>query len=78
MTTPTAQAITANIAIIENRLTHAAVLASSALKAAESGAQNLAIGTLLPVEQDLADAEALLKTIFVLHRAEPLARGGPQ
>lgn len=32
------------------------------------------IGTLLPAKQELANAGTLLKTVFVLHRAQPLSR----
>ena len=71
MTNPTSHAITANIGLIEQRLFRASTLANAAPGAAKHGEQNLAIGTLLPVEQDLADAEALLRTLFVLHRSRP-------
>ncbi len=33
------------------------------------GKQNLAIGTLLPMQEDLADTDALLRTVLLLHRA---------
>lgn len=71
MTNPTSHAITANIGLIEQRLFRASTLANTAHAAAKRGEQNLAIGTLLPLEQDLADAEALLRTVFVLHRSRP-------
>ena len=71
MTNLTSHAITANIGLIEQRLFRAPTLANAAHAAARRGEQNLAIGTLLPVEQDLADAEALLRTVFVLHRSRP-------
>lgn len=62
-------AIHANIALIEQRLRCALALAVDAKSAAARGKQNLAIGTLLPMEHDLADAAALLKAVFVLHRS---------
>ena len=71
MSNPTLNAIIANTALIESRLERASVLANAAHQAAKQGKQNLAVGTLVPLEQDLADAEALLKTIFVLHRSRP-------
>lgn len=74
----TTDAVHANMALLEERLRHALALAIEARAAIARGERNLAIGTLLPAEQDLADANTLLKTVFVLHRAEPLARGGLQ
>lgn len=71
MTNPTLAAIAANIALITQRLGGASTLARTAHEAAQRGEQNLAIGTLLPLEQDLGDAEALLRTILVLHRSRP-------
>ncbi|MDX2287214.1 MAG: hypothetical protein NW217_00115 [Hyphomicrobiaceae bacterium] len=62
-------AIHANITLIEQRLRGALALSVDAKSAAARGEQNLAIGTLLPVEHDLADAAALLKAVFVLHRS---------
>jgi len=38
-------------------------------KAAQHGEKNLAIGTLVPVARDIADADAFLRTVFVLHRS---------
>jgi len=67
--TITIDAIHANIALIEQRLRRALVLAVDAKNAAARGEQNLVIGTLLPMEHDLADAAALLKAVFVLHRS---------
>ena len=72
----TTDAILANVTLLEERLRHALALAIEARAAIARGERNLAIGTLLPAEQDLADASTLLKTVFVLHRAEPPARGG--
>lgn len=66
--TVTIAAIHANLAMMEQRLRRALDLAVEAKDAAAQGEQNLAIGTLLPAEQDISDAAALLKSVFVLHR----------
>lgn len=71
-------AVHANMALLEERLRCALALAIEARAALARGERNLAIGTLLPAEQDLADATTLLKTVFVLHRAGSLSRGGLQ
>jgi hypothetical protein len=74
----TTDAVHANMALLEERLRCALALAIEARAALARGEHNLAIGTLLPAEQDLADANTLLKTVFVLHRAQAPARGGLQ
>jgi hypothetical protein len=76
--TNSTHAILANMALLEERLQCALAMTVEARAALVRGDRNLAIGTLLPAEHDLADASTLLKTVFVLHRAEPLARGGLQ
>ena len=76
--TNTIDAIHANIALIEQRLRRALALAVEARSAASRGEQNLAIGTLLPAEEDINDAATLIKTIFVLHRSRPDTSGGAQ
>lgn len=76
--TNTTHAVLANVVLLEERLRCALALTVEARAALMHGDRNLAIGTLLPAEHDLADASTLLKTVFVLHRAEPLARGGLQ
>ena len=67
----TLDTITANLTLIEARLHRAHSLASDALAAIGGGNQNLAIGTLLPMQEDLADTDALLRTVLLLHRARP-------
>lgn len=62
-------AIHANIALMEQRPGCALALVVEARQAASLNEQNLAIGTLLPAEQDIGDAAALLNTVFVLHRS---------
>jgi len=76
--TITTDAILANIALLEERLRCALAMTVEARAAIARGERNLAIGTLLPAEQDLADASTLLKTVFVLHRAAPLFQGALQ
>ena len=69
MTNPTLKAIIANASLLVDRLERATALARDAHNALRQGEQNLAIGTLLPAQEDLGDADALLRTIFVLHRS---------
>lgn len=69
MSNETSQAINANITLLEACLRHAATLAAEAREAADRGEMNLAIGTLLPAEEDIRDAVALLTTVLVLHRS---------
>lgn len=71
MSTTTLDALTANITLMEARLKRAHSLAVEALAAIGSGKQNLAIGTLIPMQEDLADTDALLRTVLLLHRARP-------
>lgn len=67
--TATLNAISANLTLMEHRLHSALALTSQAREAALRGEQNLAIGTLLPAEQDITDAAVLVKTVLVLHRS---------
>jgi|GEM_PF-5337700 len=69
MSNETSQAINANITVLEARLRRAVTLAAEARDAASRGEMNLAIGTLMPAEEDINDAVALLKTVLVLHRS---------
>ena len=68
MNNTTLDTITANITLLEARLKRAHSMALDALAAIDDGKQNLAIGTLLPMYTDLADADALLRTVCLLHR----------
>ena len=77
MINPAFNAIATNILFIESRLARASLLANSAHQAAQQGKQNLAIGTLMPLQHELADTEALLRTVFVLHRSRADATEGP-
>jgi len=74
--TDTTPAVLANMALLEERLRCALALTVEAHAALVRGDRNLAIGTLLPAEHDLADASTLLKTVFVLHRAASRTHGG--
>jgi len=79
MTTPTQDAIRADIILMEQRLRRALALAVEARDAISRGEQNLAIGTLLPLQEDIAECDALLKTVFILHRSRPdTTEGGAQ
>lgn len=69
MTITTLDTIRANIGLLEHRLRRALAAAMEARAAIHQGQQNLAIGTLCSIEQDLADADTLLKTSLVLHRS---------
>lgn len=75
MTNRTLDTIAANLALIEVRLAEAHSLIREAQAAIATRDQNLAIGTLLPVQQDLADADALLRAVLIVHR-EP-GKGRP-
>lgn len=68
MNTATNDAVYANITLIEQRLQRALALTTEARDAMRQREVNLAIGTLLPMREDVSDVTALLQTIFVLHR----------
>lgn len=73
MSNSTIETIQSSIGLMEQRLLRASKLAAEAHAAIRGGEQNIAIGTLLPLQEDIADIDALLKTVFLLHRsrAEP-------
>lgn len=73
---PLEQSIAANIALLDHRLHYAAETAREALLAFESDTRNTAIGTLLPLTEELKLATALLEAIFTLHRLPSLKIGG--
>lgn len=77
MISATNDAVYANVALIEQRLRRALALAVEARDAMSERKLNLAIGTLLPMQEDVTDIDALLKTILVLHRhsSRPEPRG---
>jgi hypothetical protein len=68
MISATNDAVYANITLIEQRLRRALAQAVEAREAMVERKLNLAIGTLLPMQEDVTDVDALLKTILVLHR----------
>jgi hypothetical protein len=69
-------AIVATLAGLRDILQEAATLALSAGAAIEAGNQNLAIGTLLPLEEMLTTAQALFQAARALHRLP--RKGGEQ
>lgn len=75
MSHSTQDTIRSSIALMEERLLRASTLASMAHEAIKRGEQNLAIGTLSPLQQDFADIDALLRTVFLLHRSRPDSAG---
>ncbi len=64
----TKTAIAANLAALAERLEESAGLAVEAHKAMEQDNQNLAIGTILCFEKQLAEAQALFNAAMALHR----------
>jgi hypothetical protein len=76
MMSATHDAVYANVTLIEQRLRRALALSVEARAALDERKQNLAIGTLMPMREDLTDIEALLQTIFVLHRHAAQPRQG--
>jgi hypothetical protein len=68
MTTSPDPAIVATLAGLRDILQEAAALATSADAAIAAGNRNLAIGTLLPLEEMLPTAQALFQAARALHR----------
>jgi len=68
MSNPTLDTIQCSIGLMEQRLIRASTLVSMAHEAIKRGEQNLAIGTLLPLQHDFAEIDALMKTVVLLHR----------
>ena len=62
-------AIEANLAVLADGLERSAVLADMARKAMRDDYRNLAIGTVLPLEQELPVLTGLLTAILALHRS---------
>jgi len=65
-------AIEANLAALAEGLYRASTLADAAHQAIVKGERNLAIGTVLPLDQELPTSMGLLTAILALHR-----RAGP-
>ena len=61
-------AIEANLSVLVHGLERAAVLGSMAHNAIRADERNLAIGTILPLEQELPMLMGLLTAILALHR----------
>lgn len=61
-------AIAANLAALADGLTRSSTLADMARQAMAKGERNLAIGTVLPLEQELPTMTGLLTAVLALHR----------
>ncbi len=64
----TLQAITANLAAMNDVLQVAAARAADGLKHAQEGEQNMAIGSIFDLDDLLAQATALFGAAIALHR----------
>jgi len=64
----TRTAIEANLSVLVDGLQRAATLAGMARAAIAANNRNLAIGTILPLEQELPTLTGLLTAILTLHR----------
>lgn len=64
----TTAALTANIATLADLLAEAAKYAAEAAEAMAAGNRNLAVGTLLQIEQTVPDAKTIMDATFALHR----------
>ena len=64
----TLQAITANLAAMNDVLQVAATRAADGLKYAQEGEQNMAIGSIFDLDDLLAQATALFGAAIALHR----------
>lgn len=67
--------ITTLLAILDQRISEASRIIKQAHEAAAGGETNLAIGTLMPAEQNLDDATSLFRVVLSLHR-DARAKGG--
>ncbi len=76
MNTPTTDAVYGHILLIEERLHRALAHTTEARDAMRRREANLAIGTLLPMQEDVTDVSTLLKSIFILHRHATHSRQG--
>lgn len=76
MNTTTNDAVYGHILLMEERLQRALALTTEARDAMRRHEANLAIGTLLPMQEDVTDVDTLLKSIFVLHRHASRPRQG--
>lgn len=61
-------AIEANLAALADGLYRASTLADAARQAMAKGERNLAVGTVLPLEDELPTMTGLLTAILALHR----------
>ena len=61
-------ALAATIISLRHTLARAMVDATTACKDLEAGQYRAAVGAVIPIDQTLKDARALLDTIFILNR----------
>lgn len=61
--------IAANLMALRNRLRRALAAVRFGCSALNAGNQNLAIGSILALERQLPECEALYRTIVMLHRS---------
>jgi hypothetical protein len=61
-------ALAATIISLRHTLARAMVDATAACKDLENGQYRAAVGAVIPIDQALKDARALLDTIFILNR----------
>jgi hypothetical protein len=66
-------AILGNLEMLSHRLAAASALAEEAAGAMRNEYRNLAIGTILPLEEMLPEIEALYRVIIMLHRSSATA-----
>ena len=81
--TITTTCINANLDLLWQRLSNMLVAVEDAADELRAGNRNLAIGTLLPLEQDLNLVTALYRTILTLHQMPSIddtarTKGGAQ
>ena len=76
MNTSTTDTVYGHILLMEERLQRALAATTEARDAMRRREANLAIGTLLPMQEHVTDLDTLLKSIFVLHRHASRPRQG--
>jgi hypothetical protein len=76
MTTPNLETYHALIREMDERLMTASHSSCCAIEAIKHGERNQAIGALLPTQNDIAEAAAILQTLLTLHRGRRVGQGG--
>ena len=64
----TKKAIAVNIEAMAQKLERSMIMACEAAEAAKKNEQNLAIGTMIPIGDELEDCLALFRAALALHR----------